>query len=222
MKVYICGKITNLPGYMARHYFAKVEKMLKDLGYEPINPMNLPHNHSKSWEDYMKECIAALVQCDAIYLMGNWYDSKGAILEYDIAKQLGLEVLSSENIERETYHADQWSHHICPETFKRVVGKYPPDGSLPKITEWNYKGHLSKMRIAPVLPAIKGDTYTIDMDIVGSNNIIKGLSWEGIVGAIKEPSFIPQVDTLVLNCIEDDNIGEPLKWRFIIRHGSIS
>jgi len=221
MKVYICGKITNLPGYMARYYFSNVEKMLKDQGHEPLNPMNLPHNHSKSWEDYMKECIAALVQCDGIYLMGNWHDSRGARLEFNIAKQLGLEVLSSENIERETYHADQWSHHICPEAFKRIVGKYPPDGSLPKIIKWNYKGILYKARIAPVFPASKGDTYILSPDITGSSDIINGLSWEGIVGANKEPNFIPPVDTLVLNCIEDDNIGDPLKWRLIIRQGSI-
>jgi hypothetical protein len=96
MKVYICGKITNLPGYLAQHYFSKVEEMLSAEGFTPLNPMKLPHNHAKSWQAYMRECIAALVQCDAIYLMGNWRDSKGAILEYHIAMQLGLQVLAQD------------------------------------------------------------------------------------------------------------------------------
>lgn len=40
----------------------------------------------------MKEDIKALCDCDMIYLLPNWQDSKGAKMEYCIALFLNLEV----------------------------------------------------------------------------------------------------------------------------------
>ena len=89
MKVYISGKITGIETE-AFELFAKAETQLRELGYEPINPMTLIHEHDKSWHSYMKVCIKALCDCDAIYLLPNWGESKGANLEKEIASNLGL------------------------------------------------------------------------------------------------------------------------------------
>jgi len=40
----------------------------------------------------MRVDIKALVSCDSIFMLDNWLDSKGAIIEYKIAKMLGLEI----------------------------------------------------------------------------------------------------------------------------------
>ena len=40
----------------------------------------------------MKEDVKALCECDIIYMLSNWTDSKGAIIEHTIAMYLGLKV----------------------------------------------------------------------------------------------------------------------------------
>jgi hypothetical protein len=87
-KIYIAGKITGQEE-QARIQFAEAKHILS-LRFpeaEIINPMNLPHNHDKSWESYMKECIANLMQCDTIYLLEGFHKSKGASIEYNLARK---------------------------------------------------------------------------------------------------------------------------------------
>lgn len=95
--VYISGKVSGIEE-KARVLFARAEKELKLKGYNPINPMNLPHCHDKSWHNYMREDIKALCECDAIYMLSNWTDSKGAIIEHRIALYLGLQVYYCPNL----------------------------------------------------------------------------------------------------------------------------
>jgi hypothetical protein len=91
MKIYISGKVSGIESE-ALQLFAKADRELKVKGYETINPMALPHGHDKSWHSYMKEDIKALCDCDAIYMLSNWADSKGAIIEHTTAMLLGLTV----------------------------------------------------------------------------------------------------------------------------------
>jgi hypothetical protein len=67
------------------------------LGYEPINPMKLNHQHDLTWEAYMKEDIKALCDCEAVYLLRNYSDSRGALLELAIANELKMEVIYQQN-----------------------------------------------------------------------------------------------------------------------------
>jgi len=93
MKIYISGKITGLPIHDAEAVFETAEKRLKSEGHEPINPMKLPHNHGQTWLEYMKEDIKALLECDAIYMLNGWQESKGACIEFNIAHDLGLKII---------------------------------------------------------------------------------------------------------------------------------
>ena len=90
--IYIAGKITGLPIEEARANFEKAEKKLTKQGFKVVNPMKLPHNHDKKWESYMKECITELLKCDSIYLLKNWAMSRGAIMEFEIAMKLDIEI----------------------------------------------------------------------------------------------------------------------------------
>lgn len=40
----------------------------------------------------MKEYVKALCECDEIFMLKNWTDSKGAIIEHTIAMYLGIKV----------------------------------------------------------------------------------------------------------------------------------
>lgn len=93
MTVYISGKITGTDDYEER--FAKAEKKLSREGFIPVNPLDIPvncNNGKPSWSDYMREDIKRLVDCDIIYMMKGWKESKGARLEHHIATVLGMGV----------------------------------------------------------------------------------------------------------------------------------
>lgn len=92
-RIYISGKITGLPLDIATGYFEKMEVELTKRGYIPVNPMKvLPYKPELTWKDYMVADIDALLRCDGCYMLGNWRDSKGAKLEHEIAKGLGLNI----------------------------------------------------------------------------------------------------------------------------------
>jgi hypothetical protein len=92
-KVYISGKITGLPISEVEKKFNDAEMLLLKNGYSVANPMSLPHLHNKSWVSYMKEDIAAMMKCEAILLLPDYIESKGALIEYDLANKLGFKIM---------------------------------------------------------------------------------------------------------------------------------
>jgi len=93
MKVYISGKITGYSLKKAERRFRATEAFLKCKGFQPVNPFKVSQFHPlKQWGDYMADDIKALFNCDAIYLHTDWGQSKGARIEYQIAKELNLKV----------------------------------------------------------------------------------------------------------------------------------
>ena len=89
--VYICGKISGLPLEVAHERFRMAENKFPKSEYMVVNPMNLPHNHDKTWESYMKECISHLLNCTHIYCIPDELEeSKGATLERHIAEKLNI------------------------------------------------------------------------------------------------------------------------------------
>jgi hypothetical protein len=89
-KIYISGKITGLPYEKAFEKFERAENQLKAIGFEVVNPMKLDHKNALTWSDYMRTDIKALMECDNIFLLSNWRESKGAILEKQIADALDI------------------------------------------------------------------------------------------------------------------------------------
>lgn len=88
-KIYIAGKIGFLPEheYIANFKQGKIEAAAA--GYTPLSPVDLPHDHDRTWKSYMKEDLRALKECDAIYMLSNWKDSRGARIEHWFAKRYG-------------------------------------------------------------------------------------------------------------------------------------
>ncbi len=92
-KIYISGKITGLTPDQAFSFFNNAELYLTEKGYEVINPITIPHEHDKTWESYMRNDLKALLDCDEIYMLNNWNESRGAIIEHDLANKLGLKII---------------------------------------------------------------------------------------------------------------------------------
>lgn len=91
-KCYIAGKIGDLPEDEFKANFAEARAEVAAMGFEPVCPTLLPHNHERTWLSYMKEDVTALLQCDALFAQRNWHISKGARIEVAIAWMLGIEI----------------------------------------------------------------------------------------------------------------------------------
>lgn len=94
-KTYISGKITGLELPEAEQNFHKAGLFLKKkYGCDIINPMfDVEYHPEKTWAEYMLEDIKLLFTCDSIYMLNNWKDSKGARIEFNIAVELGINLI---------------------------------------------------------------------------------------------------------------------------------
>lgn len=92
-KIYIAGKIGGLPDAEYKSNFEQAKIECERMGFTPVSPVDLPHEHDQSWSSYMKEDIRELTKCDAVYALRNWIDSPGARIEIRIANDLKIEVI---------------------------------------------------------------------------------------------------------------------------------
>ena len=93
MRVFISGKITGVDNYIEK--FNEAEKMLTEMGSEVINPatalQHLPNNMPH--EFYMDVALSMLKNCDCIYMLDNWRDSRGAKEEHEYAANHNIDIL---------------------------------------------------------------------------------------------------------------------------------
>jgi len=88
-RLYLAGPMTGLPDFN-RPAFHAAAKVLRDLGHEVLNPAENPEPACGTWRGYMRLAIAQLIQCDGIVLLPGWSESRGALIERNLAQGLGL------------------------------------------------------------------------------------------------------------------------------------
>lgn len=100
-RAYICGPMTGLPD-LNHPAFNEAAQRLRDAGFEAVNPVDLNPPPLKNlanmtqafqesiWRACMKRDIAAMVLCDVLVLLPNWSQSRGAMIEVQLAESLGI------------------------------------------------------------------------------------------------------------------------------------
>lgn len=101
MKIYISGKISGLQFSEVKEKFYDAQALLEEIGFEVVNPLDSGLGSEASWRQHMVRDIEMLLECDAIYMMDNWIDSRGASIEYDVANRMGMDVWFETNVIRE-------------------------------------------------------------------------------------------------------------------------
>jgi hypothetical protein len=94
-KIYISGPITGMVNLNREAFFrAEVHIVATLLGY-PLNPHRigacLPE--SATWLDFMRVDIAAMMEAESVYMLRGWWKSRGARIEWILAKLLGIPVV---------------------------------------------------------------------------------------------------------------------------------
>lgn len=106
-RIYLSGQITDLNPYRCKLNFAQAEDKMHEWAkqnythaikigvmtsyftdkYEIINPLNIkPLFGIKKWFFFMWNDLKILKKCDVIAVQENWTKSKGAVIEYFLAK----------------------------------------------------------------------------------------------------------------------------------------
>lgn len=113
MRYYLSGPMTGLPSFNYPYFNAVAERLRHD-GLEVVNPAenfggdeNLPREH------YMKKDVAHLLDCQAIVLLDGWQNSRGARLEVELGRQIGLKTFRlTYDYELEPYDPSlNFAHH---------------------------------------------------------------------------------------------------------------
>ncbi len=103
-KIYIAGKVSGLTPEEYHKNFDNAKTLV--YAYYPyaeiITPTDLCDD-SWDWDKCMDICIDALWDCDAIVLLENWKDSRGAIIERKLAQKLGIPIMELENNKIKNY-----------------------------------------------------------------------------------------------------------------------
>lgn len=91
---YIAGPMTNRRKFNYPQFTRAAEFIRAEFGAKVVSPHELDHGDGGllgtiPWEEYIRTDIEALMTCDAIVLLPDWRDSRGARLEYRIAAELG-------------------------------------------------------------------------------------------------------------------------------------
>lgn len=85
MKIYIAGKVTGLETEKVFKKFQKAFKHLQNQGHSVMTPDVLCEFTGFEHEDYMHVCYAMIDRCDAVYMLSDWQQSKGARMELQYA-----------------------------------------------------------------------------------------------------------------------------------------
>lgn len=72
--------------------FGEAQKKLEAEGHEVINPLQVVNDWKCSWDVAMRKCIAAMMECEAVYVLNNYSESRGARLEIEIAGALRMKI----------------------------------------------------------------------------------------------------------------------------------
>lgn len=97
-KTYIAGPMTMIPEYN-HPAFNSMAKTLRDIGIDVLNPAEIDAADpgdmpSQPWEFYLRRDLVLIAESvDRMVFLPGWKMSRGAKLEHQVGKALGMELI---------------------------------------------------------------------------------------------------------------------------------
>lgn len=105
-RIYLSGPMTGIPEHNFPAFNAEA-KRLRALGYDVVNPVDINPDPSTSWHECLRNDLTAMLTCDALALLDNWYGSAGAHLEMQVAHRVGIEIVIAADVHQRR-PPEQW------------------------------------------------------------------------------------------------------------------
>jgi hypothetical protein len=101
--VYISGPMTGMSD-LNKKAFDEAQTHLESYGAVVVNPHDVgidaecypgfdELSDGEKWEIYLRYDLAAMLMCDMVCTLDGWDDSRGALLEVNTAKAVGIPVM---------------------------------------------------------------------------------------------------------------------------------
>ncbi len=97
MRVYLSGPMT---GYPLHNYpaFREARDQLRAEGFTVLCPAEAGYVEGWTWAQYLRRDLVMVCDADAVVTLDGWENSKGARLDVHVARNLGMPVVSMQNI----------------------------------------------------------------------------------------------------------------------------
>lgn len=69
---------------------------LRKAGYKVLNPAENPRDIHDPWQAFMRDAITELMKADAVATLYGWQYSRGAKIEVELARSLGIPARTAE------------------------------------------------------------------------------------------------------------------------------
>jgi len=93
--IYLAGPMTGLPKFNYPLFIETAQRM-RGAGFMVVNPADNGLPPIAPWSAHMRRDIRAMLDCQGVATLPGWQDSKGAVLEVQIATALNMPVRSAE------------------------------------------------------------------------------------------------------------------------------
>lgn len=90
IRLYLSGKISGDANYCQK--FMKADIRLREAGYSVIENPVLCAEPGDDWNTAMRKVLSVMLTCEGVALLPGWEDSKGAVIEAQLALEVGLTV----------------------------------------------------------------------------------------------------------------------------------
>lgn len=107
MKIYISGPISGRDIDEAREEFARASLYIMGQGHTAVSPFDNGLSTDAPYIEHLTADLRLLSECDAIYMLKGWNNSRGAQLELSYAKIYGLRIIVEPFSHEEAEHTNR-------------------------------------------------------------------------------------------------------------------